>query len=293
MLGRACTIYLWLFAASIICACGQTSSHDAPEEIDFFQPRELGTWEPTDDGPRVPTGEHPSEDFDWAPDGRPVYFHTVEESERTRSDWQQYMRDLRAADKVALQFKVGTFYNHERDANIERLPEQWPGERGGFWGFGPPFADEYLHMFECPGARVTLYIVRDYIVKCSGPSHVDVYVIADPDASEPPRYSPTDPGRGAPEGLPERWLEWFLEAREGYEASMSVRPIDWNRQERLELFAYAAATDVGISTERLVKVLKWLGSRDYIWSVEVRRIPAEHCLETQLDYPLCKPTRDE
>ena len=283
MLQRITRPLLFALIASFVHACGMTSPREQPpEEVDFFQPREWGTWERTDDGPRVPSGLHPGADFEWTQDNRPVYFHTIEESERTRPEWEPFFRDAEGLfdrEKIALHFKIGTFYRHDVDAHIEALSEQFPGDRGGFWGFGPPLADARLHMFECPRGQVRHYIVRDYVIECVGSGFVDVFVISDPDAPNPPPYAPDDPRPGAPEGLPARWQDWLLEAREA----------DYPELKRLRVYAYESSEDLGISTERLIRVgagsiTDWGPLR---WSGEARLIPAEHCLESRLDDSRC------
>ena len=117
--------------------------------------------------PRIePACEHP-----WSPDGKPVWFHTVEESIATSDQWfgawnRSVVRgtgDQPPPGGKTFQWKAWN------DKNLDSLADRIPGfpksqevrevrepQRGLFWGIGTPFLDdEYTHVFECtPGMPI-------------------------------------------------------------------------------------------------------------------------------------------
>ena len=104
--------------------------------------------------------------YDWAPDDRPVWFHTAEESLQTRSHWEFRSKDT---------FKRSWHFPWKArgDRRLRELAELvvWLDEdgkklRGGkyrgrpreglFWGVGnvPWLDDSYTHLFECGPDRL-------------------------------------------------------------------------------------------------------------------------------------------
>jgi hypothetical protein len=288
-------VYTWLVVLLAVGACGQTASQEQPpepEKVDFIDKREWGTWERVDEDTRIPSGLHPADSFDWAPDDLPIFFHTEQESERTNSEWAPFFKGSYLNypnEKIAFKMKVQGQSRY--DKNFDHMPHRWFLRRGAFIGVGYPVAGDYLHMFECGGVELPRYRVGDFIFRCNNTASIDVFVIADPDAPPPPRFSPNDPGRGAPERLPGRWLAWFLEARRAQSAAQEAHPFDFSKLKRLDIYAYAAPEQRGIVTQRYIEpgALRSPGSGDYSWSLWPHRIPAEYCTDDGLELSTCKP----
>jgi hypothetical protein len=294
-------IALSLLTALFLSACGQTASQkQQPNEIDFFEPPQWNRWVRIDENTRIPTGPHSADAFDWAPDDRPIFFHTAEESERRRDEWEPFFEGGRygnLSDKIAWQFKIVARYapvlpRRDFDRNFAQLPDGWWRNRGSFIGIGYPVSDTYLHMFECGGFDgEAVYIMDDLLVKCFNTITIEIFVIADPDAPPAPRMSPTDPGRGTPERLPSRWVEWFLDIREGPETPNNPLPPEEPNLDRLDVYGYFASETIGVATERYVKprYMRAGGVGNYIWSIWPHKIPREHCTDAGLESTVCMP----
>ena len=148
-----------------LSACGSTGQ--TPSGFDLEEPSEPAdkSWPceparpdllrpdfgPADFHPRI----EPGCAYDWAPDERPVWFHTIEESFRTKPLWE----DVETYGGLSFGWKAYDDTNlTELERRVVRLPEtkeSWSFEplspdRGLFWGFRGPFMDStYTHVFEC------------------------------------------------------------------------------------------------------------------------------------------------
>ena len=157
-------LLLYLFGS----ACGSTGQ--TPSGFDLEEPSEPAdkSWPceparpdllrpdfgPADFHPRI----EPGCAYDWAPDERPVWFHTIEESYRTKALWE----DVETYGGLSFGGFSWQAYDDtnftELERRVVRLPETEESrslealspDRGLFWGFRGPFMDStYTHVFEC------------------------------------------------------------------------------------------------------------------------------------------------
>jgi len=293
-----------LLLTLILMGCGQPEVLDPPpEETGFFSPPPWNRWEQVDEDTRIPVGIHSSDEFDWALEDRPIYFHTFEDVERHRPRWEPFFNlwgdYLYWPDQELIAWQFSIMGDSSYDRNFAQMPDRWQIGRGRFIGFGEPFADEYLHMFECGvgssavhNYQVNYYRVKDYIIRCHGLYKLWVFLIADPDAPPPPRMAPDDPGRGAPDRLPDRWLTWVLDAREKYGlAGQSYPPEpDYSLMKHLDIYVFDS-NEASLRTVRLIRpgAATDSGSGDYIWLFNIGLIPSEHCTDLGLTTSTCLP----
>jgi len=295
-----------LLAGLILTACSQPvpkKQEQKPTQmsdgVDILSPPPSNRWVQIDENTRIPVGLHASDAFDWALDDRPIYFHTIEEIERERAEWGPFFSpDNHLWPKfkklVSLPFQI--IVNSPYDRHFARMPGGWNGGwqhgRGVFIGFGEPFSDEYLHMFECGHKlfNANYYRVRDYIIKCHNTLTIRIFLIADLDAPPPPRRAHDDPGRGAPKNLPDRWLQWFLDLRKKFElAHRTHSNIKYSKIKQLNIFVYTTKGATGFISNRFLAPRVHLNDVDYQWSLYINEIPAKHCTSDGLKTLNCLP----
>lgn len=293
-------IALMLLAVLVLTACSQPTPKNQEQKqaqisdgADILSPPPSNRWVQIDENIRIPVGIHASDAFDWAPDDRPIYFHTIEDVERNRAQWEPFFAPDNYLNpnynRIAWHFRIQGHAPYDR--HFANMPKGWRGKRGAFVGFGEPFSNEYLHMFECGDGQsiVKTYQVKDYIIRCNNVLNIRTFIIPNFDAPTPPFASHNDPGRGAPENLPDRWLHWFLDMREKRKLAYENIPTNHSTIKRLNVFAYDANSTNGFKTERLLEPGAIRNDVNYQWILNAFRAPAHHCTNDGLETLNCLP----
>ncbi|MFU8803375.1 MAG: hypothetical protein ACNA8W_06165 [Bradymonadaceae bacterium] len=174
----------------------------------FFEPREMGTYTPAfqdvvedEKQPFTPRIE-PPDNYPWAPQDRPIWFHSLEESMATRDQWRPYLHHYTpdqgsigqswGLNRRELSFSWLVSSRLAEDRQLTEIYEAWPEDQAEAptkkWiGLGGPFVDEYFHVFECGDVRKIPeiaamdryenfpylnigigYFMGDYVVRCRG-----------------------------------------------------------------------------------------------------------------------------
>ena len=176
----ACGLGTLLLGGALVVGCQSTAGPAPGFELD--EPSEGGETSAACGDVEVPAGfKRRNPDFEprvepacahsWSPDGKPVWFHTVEESIATRDEWFDAWKGglVRGEGGKLPVGSKGFEWKASHDANLQDLARRIPGDpesgqpwagyeprRGLFWGFGKPYVNgEHTHMFECtPGMPI-------------------------------------------------------------------------------------------------------------------------------------------
>jgi hypothetical protein len=266
------------FVAAIILAFAGAcvSPTESPNEIDFFDPDETGTYEQP-----IPSGERSPEAYPWAGIDKNIVFHTLEESKATKAIWKP-LQELGEKDKWLLPLEPKTWgwtvhlvTRLDQDTQAKSLNLIMLRHRGVFYGIGGPMLDSELHMFECTGeAKDAVYLLDDILVECKGSEGLDFRFPTDYRDQD---WRPPEPL------LAPKWHDWrttiFAHAKDAWSEPDpgGYLPVD--------IFIYASRENVGVRSTRQLKVVS--SSFDSVFfpvadnylncSSPSTEVPPEHC----------------
>lgn len=167
--------FIWFIWFGGLAGCEDRSvSSSSPVKFEVYEaaPDDDGAvGDPDDDEHVAPSSEarpgepriQSPEAYSWAPQDRPIRFHTVEESGETRDEWGPYILlmplqqkrfpELVPPDRTLSRFKIRVRTDIRKDmqlTDILHAGHQADREHSSiFVGLGGVFSDEYYHVFEC------------------------------------------------------------------------------------------------------------------------------------------------
>ncbi len=174
---RAHAVFILILLLMVSACKASDNANTASPEFSFFEPAVEVGFTPVDSSQLIDAEEppespsvvitpriEPPDAYPWAPQDRPIYFHTLEESGATRSEWGPYLAKIGTApynvpseigepDKELSRFNFVVSPLLDKDARlVDLVPKEVQESRKAvpvFIGLGGPFIDEYYHVFEC------------------------------------------------------------------------------------------------------------------------------------------------
>jgi len=233
--------------------------------------------------------------FEWAPEELPVVFHTLAESRATRPAWEAARSAAFAREQSA--FPVWVPYYHDNslvDRTIREFGRGLADPKEGetvYFGIAGPFADRYVHLFECgPGLAgedgafdgAPMWHMGEFVVSCNWPN-LRYFVLrsaegiaVEPDGVkwEEPRssgdnFNEYEVGHlGIPKTAPRfaRWwrglAKWGLEYYKDYYQGKDTS----ERASGNFLFAATSESGPGLRSRRVEEQSKKVARRHGIWT---------------------------
>ncbi|MFP4600872.1 MAG: hypothetical protein ACLFVJ_21660 [Persicimonas sp.] len=266
----------FMTALVLLLSCGPSS--DNRPEANLFDPRELGEYDGS-----IPSGERPAAHYPWADPDKPVYLHTLEESEATRDEWEPLYEQIEdfngRANNSVWGWEIYVRLHHDWDEQLEEVTAAMLSQRGVFYGLDSPLNHSYLHIFECTGeASDAVYLVEDVLVECRGPKGMNLFVRTGPPPEDAERIR-QDPEVSSP------WFEWWKEILAHAKSAWRNRqsPDKVNHYLQGTLYVYASQDQLGVRAKRRLEVTKTVSlslpsdSDDGIYWGPYTSIPPEFC----------------
>lgn len=274
-------------ASSLILACGQASE----------QRSEHGWFEPHESGNNVlPSGVQPADRYVWASDFDNVHFHTLEDSEQTRDQWEplyeqwkneplqpEWSSILPTFDWWRIEFRTLL----RSDTQTQDLNYQMLNSRGGYYGIKLPGEEETLHMFECTyDAYRAIYLVDDILVECADKEGMDLHFKTKPETrDERPEHAPK---------IGQPYYDWWAETFQAAERAWETQsPDDYRRS---HIYIYVDSIKHGVRAERLLMIKRAREAcagcpppspSEYTYHGPLTGVPPEMCSSFAVRRDLC------